>query len=316
VQKESETDTNAYFKSVFNAPIMLVLSMNVIRGLRESDKEDVLELARHTWEGHDYIPYQFDMWLKDKEAHPVGIEYDGHIIALANLRVIDDGRTGWMEALRVHPAHRGKGLATALTRHVVQLARSIPVERIRYTTAVDNETSLHLAKGVGMKRRFSLAVHWQENPAEISWRISASPLLEVSADEVYQNLTNSMLLPFNTIIYDWKALDATPEGLAKIGSTAKFWVQKQADRVTSFSLGLIREAKSGPQWSFTIYASDESGFLQHLSHHLSMAVEKACTSIFVTFGTEYVNALHGMDWVKLEEDEDEDWALTLLERVL
>jgi GNAT superfamily N-acetyltransferase len=295
---------------------MQVLSMNVIRALRESDKEDVLEIARHTWEGHDYIPYYFDTWLKDKDSHPVGVEYDGHIVALANLRVIDDGKTGWMEALRVHPKHRGKGLATALTQHVVQLARSLPVKCIRYTTAVGNETSLHLAEGVGMKRKFNLAVHWQENPAEITWRMSASPLLEVSADEVFQDLMKSKLLPFNIIIYDWKALDGTPEGLAKIGSTAQFWIQKHAGKVTSFSLGLIRDAQSGPQWSFTIYATDKSGFLNHFSHHLNMASEKGCMSIFATFGTEYAETLHGLDWVKLDEDEDEEWALTLLERVL
>ncbi|TFG94064.1 GNAT family N-acetyltransferase [Candidatus Thorarchaeota archaeon] len=136
--------------------------MTNIRRLRESDKEDILEIAQHTWDGHDYVPYFFDSWLEDKDSHPVGIEDDGHIIALANLRVIDDGKTGWMEALRVHPSYRGKGLATILTQHVVQLATSIPVKRIRYTTAASNKTSLHLAETVGMKRKFTLAGYWQE----------------------------------------------------------------------------------------------------------------------------------------------------------
>jgi GNAT superfamily N-acetyltransferase len=289
--------------------------VNDIRALRLSDKDDVLEIARHTWDGHDYIPYYFDLWMKDRDSHPVGVEYSGHIIALANLRVIDGGKTGWMEALRVHPDHRGKGLATLLTRHVVQLAMSIPVKRIRYTTGVDNKTSLHLAEGVGMKRKFNLAVHWQENPSEVSWCISAPPLLEVSANDVFQGLMKSNLLPSNIIIYDWKALDATPEGLAKIGATAQYWVQKDDERVTSFSLGLIRNGKSGQQWSFTIYASDETGFLRHLSHHLKTASEKGCVSVFAAFGSEYTKTLRSLDWVKLEEGEDEEWALTLLERV-
>lgn len=291
--------------------------MNIIRALRKKDEDDVLEIARHTWDGHDYIPYYFDTWLIDKDSHPVGVEYDGHIIALANLRVIDDGKTGWMEALRVHPDYRGKGLATTLTQHVVQLARSIPVKRIRYTTGVDNETSLHLAESVGMKRRFNLAVHWQQNLSEITWRMSGPPLLEVSAEELYQDLKEVDLLPFNIIIYDWKALDATPAGLSKIGETAQFWIQKSAGKFTSFSLGLVRYSKSGLQWSFTIYADDKTAFLQHLSHHLSLASENECTSIFVTFRPDFTKTFRSLEWVKLEEDEeDEEWALTLLERVL
>jgi GNAT superfamily N-acetyltransferase len=290
--------------------------MNDIRPLRESDKEDILEIARHTWEGHDYIPYFFDAWLKDKDSHPVGIEYNGHIIALANLRVIDNGRTGWMEALRVHPNHRGKGLATILTQHVVRLAKNIPVSRIRYTTAVGNETSLHLAETVGMKRKFNLAVHWQENPTEITWRLSGSPLLEVTAHEVHQDLIDAKLLPFNIIIYDWKALDATSDGLTKVGSIARFWVQRESSKIASFSLGYTRDGLSGAEWGFTIYAKDTAGFLNHLSHHVKMASETGCTSIFGTFDTDYLETLYSLDWVKLDEDEDEEMALTLLERVL
>ncbi|MDH4214239.1 MAG: GNAT family N-acetyltransferase [Candidatus Thorarchaeota archaeon] len=290
--------------------------MNDIRPLRESDKDDILEIARHTWEGHDYIPYYFDTWLKDKNSYPVGVEYDGHIIALANLRVIDDGKTGWMEALRVHPNHRGKGLATSLTQYVVQLAKSIPVKCIRYTTSVGNETSLHLAEVVGMKRKFDLAVHWQENPSEISWRMRGFPLLEVSADEVCQDLIDANLIPFNILIHDWKAFDVTPKGLNKIGSTARFWVQTRAGKLTSFSLGFARDVSSGMQWSFTIYASDRTGFLDHLSYHIDIASKSGCTSIFVAFETDYVETMHNLDWVQLDENEDEEWALTLLERML
>ncbi len=290
--------------------------MNIIRPLRKSDREDVLEIARHTWEGHDYIPYIFDSWLEDKDSHPVGVEYNDHIIALANLRVIDDGRTGWMEALRVHPNHRGKGLATALTQYVVRLAENIPVYCIRYTTSVGNETSLHLAEAVGMKRKFDLAVHWQENPAEISWRVSSFLLHEVSANEVYQDLINAKLIPFNILVHDWKAFDVTPKGLNKIGLTARFWVRKHTGSLASFSLGFARDASSGLQWSFTIYASDATEFLNHLSHHVEMAFQSGCTSIFMAFEPDYVETLHNLDWVRLEENEDDEWALTLLERML
>jgi len=130
--------------------------MRHIRFLRETDRDDILEIAKHTWEGHDYLPYSFESWLKDKNSHTAAIEQDGHVIALANLRVIEDGKTGWMEGLRVHPDHRGMGLAKALTNHVVQNAAELRLERIRYTTATDNLESLRLGESVGMSRRFNL----------------------------------------------------------------------------------------------------------------------------------------------------------------
>lgn len=290
--------------------------MNNIRPLRESDKKDILEIAKHTWDGHDYVPYFFDTWLKDKNSHPVGIEIDGHIIAIANLRIIDNGQTGWMEALRVHPTHRGKGLADALTKYVVQTAQSIPVKRIRYTTAVGNTASLHLADTVGMKRKFNLAIHWQNTPAEISWRSSQRPIIEVSSKDVRKGLIDSKILPSNIIVYDWKAIDASPDGLAKVGSIARFWIQRQAEKIVSFSLGFLREEKDGSQWAFTIYAANREGFLDHLSHHIQMASDSGCTSIFATFETHYVETFRSLNWVELDEDEDEEWALTLLERIL
>ncbi|TFG26503.1 GNAT family N-acetyltransferase [Candidatus Thorarchaeota archaeon] len=290
--------------------------MSNIRRLRESDKEDILEIARNTWDGHDYVPKFFDSWLKDIDSYPVGIEDDGHIIALANLRVIDDGKTGWMEALRVHPSYRGKGLATILTQHIVQLAMNIPVKRIRYTTAVSNKTSLHLAESVGMRRKFTLAGYWQDNPTEISWRSSSKPLFEANASDVCQDLIDAKLLPFNIIICDWKALDATPEGLAKVDSLSQFWIQKKAGKVTSFSLSLDHDDVSDKQWTFTIYAKDVSGFLDHLSHHVKMASETKSTSIFGLFEPEYLETFHNLEWDKQTKYEIEEMSLTLLERIL
>jgi GNAT superfamily N-acetyltransferase len=236
--------------------------MEDLRPLRSSDKEDVLEIAKHTWEGHDYLPYFFDSWVQDKESHPTAIEKNGHVVALANLRVIDNGRTGWMEGLRVHPDYRGQGLASILTHHVVKLAREIPVES--------------------------------------------------SVGNLYPQLLDSGLLPHNVIVYDWKALDVSREALEKIGAAARFWVQKVQEDIISFSLGFAREDQSGPQWSFTIYARDDSSFLDQLSHHLKMASDADCKTIFMTYQTGFDRTFHSLDWVVTVEDNE--LVLTLLEK--
>ncbi len=288
--------------------------MQNIRSLRATDKEDILEIAKHTWDGHDYLPYFFDAWIHDRNSHTAAIEKDGHVIALANLRVIENGRTGWMEGLRVHPDHREQGFASILTHHVVKLAKEIPVERIRYTTAVDNETSLHLGEEVGMKRKFDLAVHWQDKIDEVSWSPSASPIRDASIEELYPHLIEAKLLPHNVIIYDWKALDVSYDALEKIASLSKLWVQIIDGVMESFSLGFINEDPNGPQWSFTIYARDDAKFLDQLAHHMKMTSAAECKTIFMTYQMDFVDTLYSLDWV--HPFEDEAMALTLLERVL
>lgn len=285
-----------------------------IRPLKKSDKEDVLEIANKTWHGHDYLPYFFDAWLKDKNSHTAAIEDNRQVISLANLRVIENGRTGWMEGLRVHPDHRGKGLASIITKHVVEIAKEIKVERIRYTTATDNHQSLHIGEMVGMERKFDLAFYWHEKPNEITWRIAETSLKEVTSAELSPDLISSGLLPHNVVIYDWKALDATREGLDKIESTAKFWIQIENRIIKSFSLGFARDDKEGQMWCFTIYANDQAGFLTHFSHHLTKASEANCNVIFGIYQTNFVDTLYSFDWV--QQIEDDSMTLTLLERVL
>jgi ribosomal protein S18 acetylase RimI-like enzyme len=288
--------------------------MQNIRPLRATDKEDILEIAKHTWDGHDYLHYFFDAWINDRDSHTAAIEKDGHVIALANLRVIENGLTGWMEGLRVHPDYRKQGLASILTHHIVRLAKEIPVERIRYTTAVDNETSLHLGEEVGMKREFNLAVHWQDRIDEVSWSPSASPIRDASVEELYPQLIDAKLLPHNVIVYDWKALDVSYGSLEKIASFSKLWVQIIDGRMESFSLGFIREDLNGPEWSFTIYARDASTFLAQLAHHMKMTSDAECKTISMTYQMGFVETLYSLDWVR--PIEDEAMALTLLERVL
>lgn len=285
-----------------------------IRSLKESDKDDILEIAKHTWEGHDYLPYSFESWLKDKNSHSSAVELDGHVIALANLRVIEDGKTGWMEGLRVHPEYRGKGLAKALTNQVVQTAKDLKIERIRYTTATDNLESLHLGESIGMSRKFNLSVYWHEDIEEVSWRARNEDIISADAKDLVPSLIETDLLPCGVIILDWKALDATPEALERIGQSARFWVTLQNEVITALSLGFSRNASGGKQWQFTIYAKNESLFLDHLSHHIVIASENKCKSFFGAFEEDYFHVLRSLEWAKLEHEGD--WTLTLLERVL
>ena len=285
-----------------------------IRHLNESDKEDILEIARNTWDGYDYLPYFFESWLNDPNSHTAAIEDEGHVIALANLRIIEDGKTGWMEGLRVHPEHRGKGLASILTKHVVQKARDLHVERIRFTTANVNEASLHLAETIGMEKKFELSVDFFAEPESVTWRNKEEPIEQITPQKLYPDLVNTGLIPCNIIIYDWKALDVTREILEKIGEFADFWIQRREGEISSFSLGYAKEHLGGHQWCFTIYTKIASQFLDHLSHHIEKAIESKCVSMFATFPTDFLETFQKLEWN--EWDETSDFRMAFLERYL
>ena len=74
------------------------------------------------------------------------------VVAFENLRLIDAGRTGWIESLRVHPAFRGLGLSLRLQREQIRravAASSSRLERFRYSTVDANAASRHIGQRCG-----------------------------------------------------------------------------------------------------------------------------------------------------------------------
>eukprot|EP00040_Diaphanoeca_grandis_P039550 m.259394 g.259394 ORF g.259394 m.259394 type:complete len:368 (+) comp37976_c0_seq1:116-1219(+) len=132
----------------------------VVRAVTKNDRADITEMARHTYGGHDWIMLEFDNWLESKTSFPFGIEIEGTLKVLEVLRVIDDGETAWLDALRVHPSQRGKGLARRMQQFLVKnaLENNPQLKRIRYTTLIHNKASLRLAESVGLNPVFTFSI--------------------------------------------------------------------------------------------------------------------------------------------------------------
>jgi GNAT superfamily N-acetyltransferase len=107
------------------------------------DTPDVLELTRTIWEGHDYIPYVWEDWLKDAEGTLTVVEYGGRVVGLGKITLLSPGQW-WKEGLRVHPDFQGRGIASHLHKYqedyferfgdgVIRLATAsfrVPVHRL------------------------------------------------------------------------------------------------------------------------------------------------------------------------------------------
>ena len=93
-----------------------------IRKARPSDKEQLMSFIRGVWGGHDYIPQVWDEWVRERASPVYVVEVDGVPVGMNRLKLLDDG-SAWLEGVRVHPAYRGRGLATMLGENSLKVAR-------------------------------------------------------------------------------------------------------------------------------------------------------------------------------------------------
>ncbi|MDG7014148.1 MAG: GNAT family N-acetyltransferase [Nitrososphaerota archaeon] len=81
-----------------------------------------MSFIKGVWGGHDYIPKVWDDWVRDRASPMYVVEVDGVPVGMNRLRLLDDG-SAWLEGVRVHPAYRGRGLATMLGENSLKVAR-------------------------------------------------------------------------------------------------------------------------------------------------------------------------------------------------
>jgi N-acetylglutamate synthase-like GNAT family acetyltransferase len=283
-----------------------------IRKLLASDRNDINEISKQIWDGHDYLPAVADDWLKDPTCHFYGVEADGHIVAVGNLRLVEGGRTGWMEGLRVHLEYRGRGFANEITRYLVKKAEDLGVHRLRYTTSDENTASLKLAEMAGFSKLFKMSVLWSVHPKTAPTVQGNPPIQETNPAAIYTLLrTNPGIIPHGILIHEWKALDEGLQSLEEIGRKHKFYVAQRNGKLHSLSFGYPRREQEEIWWSITVYADDSQGFLSQLSCNLAMALEVGSRGIVCTFESRFEETLAK---VNLESEEQSIGHLVLLEK--
>ncbi len=124
----------------------------LIRRARPGDAPWIEEISRLTWEGGDYLSRVYGEWIE--EGNFFVIELDGRVVATAKLTLMPC-KVGWMEGLRVHPAHRGMGFARMLHNHIMSLGRRLAeegkLESLMYATGARNEASKRLGLSTGFE---------------------------------------------------------------------------------------------------------------------------------------------------------------------
>jgi hypothetical protein len=207
-----------------------------------------------------------------------------------------------MEGLRVHPDYRGKGYANAMTQFLVRKAEDLDVERLRYTTGDNNAASLRLASMAGFQRLLEKTVFWCVKPKKAPTTRGYVPIEEAKPERAFELLkTNSSLVLHGVLVYDWKAVDSTPENFEGIGRDHGFFVALRNGKLDSLSFGHSRQDLE-KTYGFTMYADDSEGFLAQLSLNMTRASELGSESVMGTFEREFEERLRQIDFGCEEQD--------------
>ena len=100
---------------------------------KESDVLALEEICANVYGGGDYLPKKAASYVSDnmcsflaltttKEDTQTNDEEDS-VIAVANYKRLPVQNSAWIEAVRTHPNHQGKGLATRLLRSILEIAK-------------------------------------------------------------------------------------------------------------------------------------------------------------------------------------------------
>jgi len=111
-----------------------------VRPARASDKVPLMSFIKDVWGGHDYIPSVWDMWLRDRRGKMFVVDADGTPVGMNRVKFLEDG-SAWFEGARVHPAFRGRGLASMLGEHSMRFAANRGVGLFRLTSGSRNRAA-------------------------------------------------------------------------------------------------------------------------------------------------------------------------------
>jgi GNAT superfamily N-acetyltransferase len=166
-----------------------------IRLMDAADVYAVKELAKHIWDGDDYLGKVAKHWLEDGGF--LGM-FDGEaLIGCSKITRLPD-RVIWLEGLRIHPDYRAKGLGKQLSATSMDIALNLvssgEADHIEFSTYYLNEESIHIATQAGFRQIDELYIMSHK---------SVKPKAEIRHTRIHEDITDYFPA---SIPYGWKFL--------------------------------------------------------------------------------------------------------------
>jgi GNAT superfamily N-acetyltransferase len=123
-----------------------------IRTARSTDIDAIVAFTTDTFSWGDYVPSMISQWIADDQGTVmVAVDDDDAAIAMARAVFLTDAEV-WSHAARVHPSHRGQGIAGDLALVQMDWARSEGATVVRLLIEDGNEASIRHIQKIGFHR--------------------------------------------------------------------------------------------------------------------------------------------------------------------
>jgi GNAT superfamily N-acetyltransferase len=187
----------------------------VCRPALPMDTQDVMDLTKEIWDGHDYVPYVWQRWLADAHGILAVAEYGGRVVGLANL-AWKGSNEWWSQGLRVHPEFQGQGIASRLHEYILDAWQTTRGGVLRLATSSARLPVHHLCQRTGFTRRGEYRVYFA--PSLSDKKAPFRPLLLSEAPTAVEYARRSPLFALsNALIYlEWYWGELTRERVEEI----------------------------------------------------------------------------------------------------
>jgi N-acetylglutamate synthase-like GNAT family acetyltransferase len=122
-----------------------------IRPATKSDKDDILSFCVNTFSWGDYIDRVWDYWYAEENGQLFIVESGGEKIAMSHVAICPEGRSVWLEGVRVRPDHRRSYIATMLIAKMLEYGRRKGAQQASAIVGKTNFASQRMLEKNGFK---------------------------------------------------------------------------------------------------------------------------------------------------------------------
>jgi ribosomal protein S18 acetylase RimI-like enzyme len=220
-----------------------------VRPARSEDREAVLAFCQQTWEWGDYLEYVWDEWLNNSQGKLFVATKDGQPVAVANMRMLNKTEA-WFEGMRVDPAFRQHGIASALFDAQLVEAKHRGATTVRLITESTNTTAIRLLERSFMNRIGAYTIYRAVAatiPTKKSYALE-TPVLATSADlyDIIDYLNTSNIFPAIGGLYyqGFTAYTITKDLVLEKITAQQLYILRRWDRLDGL---VIAEPRAGHQ---------------------------------------------------------------------
>ena len=210
------------------------------RPVRRRDRAAVAAICARTWHGWDYVMLFFDNWVREPDF--LAVEQGGRLAGFGKATELAPGHW-WLEGLRVDPARRGQGIATALSDELLGRTLARAPRSVRLATADVNVESLRIIRRMGFRELVRTKLYRGAPPVA-----GAGPApLRIGAEEAGEFLAASGELRANRglLPYTWLFPPADRVLLARLARAGAILGWRQRGRLAGMLI--IRPHRYRPQ---------------------------------------------------------------------